>query len=1120
MAATPPLTDTKWHEVTKRTVNGHRSVILIDTGETIDFHRFALASRGHTSRLCLAAARILAGSLLVVSRHLRIVILVAGASAGCFGVAAQPLTAGVPSPGQPELVRIDQYEDVQTRHGQDPKLTVFVTISGGGYRAANFALGALLALEQIPYPNDDNGNSNLLNEVDYFSTVSGGGMAAALSVLARLSTPADIKNPLLRFVHCPHVLQTIRHNNTARLIFYRLKPDVALTPKTSGDQLQAWLDRSLLQRRKHEAPCEIDEQHADPYTLGDVFKLPGNEVRTPYWFMNATDMSDGRIFPFTPATLEANQVNSYWHRRHWPITAAEQYYDVPLVVGLRSSMNFPAGIPATRLVASRETHRAESSKTPPQEGAEATPPPSSGQNRPRVKYVYLTDGGESDNLGALVAADVLYRERELQQERGRTQSERRLVIVIDAFRGLGSSPSIYDDPRPPGLFASVLRATSLPLDAHRLRVKESFHDASPTRPSILDLLSNDGDVGVAYVHMERESKARRVGTTLHLSRAQQRALICAGKRQALAALGKTGLWEDLRDLRTHRLASAPPDELACAPNPLPPRCQTRDDNCSEIVSFNRSSKEAMTRKLATTLVDALSQSRNAMGNTRRYMEHGIRDQAQAHFRRATMTAIATDIQDMPVPVLKPDDLVHLRASVKQYLRLVDDALNALQEPQATTAQHDDREVRPPEPQDDPEPAIALLWKRFINFAADHGNRLASAIADFFTSSADEETPETGADTAEADEDTPEADEETLQAGEDTPDAGEDTPQAVDEPAQDTAPISSDDKDAAERARSAIIRDDISEALDKMRDAAIEFDSLLDGIPKAGRPGIIVEVQAKLRSLADPHDKLLSAVARPPLHRAENLYGKLTTLMMILNEPSAAATALSSTLESRFQTDLGARKKKVQARLKTRMANAETKAKAAIDEYEDSSLHNELDGLYSDLSSTLTTTTLSVHADAPPKEVCQGLADASDALVRATNRINGITSDYAASPEPDHDPETWALDEQLTSAWTHAPVHQLKTALTDSRLTIGRLKCVWPDMSQRDSVGYDAFVEPGQLSDYSEWAASLEAASVRSDPCVHPSSLPYAPACPDATSATSIEQRSGTRRSALQLGPGR
>ena len=46
MATTPPLTDTKWHEVAKRTVNGHRSVVLIDTGETIDFHRFALVGKG------------------------------------------------------------------------------------------------------------------------------------------------------------------------------------------------------------------------------------------------------------------------------------------------------------------------------------------------------------------------------------------------------------------------------------------------------------------------------------------------------------------------------------------------------------------------------------------------------------------------------------------------------------------------------------------------------------------------------------------------------------------------------------------------------------------------------------------------------------------------------------------------------------------------------------------------------------------------------------------------------------------------------------------------------------------------------------------------------------------
>ena len=68
--------------------------------------------------------------------------------------------------------------------------------SGGGTRAANYALGSLLALDSIAV----DGQSTLLNELDYISTVSGGGLGAAVLVAEQLeekrcgnsSTPAPL----------------------------------------------------------------------------------------------------------------------------------------------------------------------------------------------------------------------------------------------------------------------------------------------------------------------------------------------------------------------------------------------------------------------------------------------------------------------------------------------------------------------------------------------------------------------------------------------------------------------------------------------------------------------------------------------------------------------------------------------------------------------------------------------------------------------------------------------------------------------------------------------------------------------------------------------------------------
>ena len=66
------------------------------------------------------------------------------------------------------------YKDANRRDKHLRKdLVITVALSGGGLRAANLATGVLLALEQIHH--EKKLRLNLLQEIDYFSTVSGGG---------------------------------------------------------------------------------------------------------------------------------------------------------------------------------------------------------------------------------------------------------------------------------------------------------------------------------------------------------------------------------------------------------------------------------------------------------------------------------------------------------------------------------------------------------------------------------------------------------------------------------------------------------------------------------------------------------------------------------------------------------------------------------------------------------------------------------------------------------------------------------------------------------------------------------------------------------------------------------
>jgi len=71
-------------------------------------------------------------------------------------------------------VTLTGYKSVQSRDikRQNPNIALGVSIAGGGSRAQYFGTGVLLGLEEIA--SKETPSSNFLQEIDYFSTVSGG----------------------------------------------------------------------------------------------------------------------------------------------------------------------------------------------------------------------------------------------------------------------------------------------------------------------------------------------------------------------------------------------------------------------------------------------------------------------------------------------------------------------------------------------------------------------------------------------------------------------------------------------------------------------------------------------------------------------------------------------------------------------------------------------------------------------------------------------------------------------------------------------------------------------------------------------------------------------------------
>jgi hypothetical protein len=365
-----------------------------------------------------------------------------------------PGQAGLILPAPPNApINLEEYHPIQARPGQNSTLAVAVAISGGGHRAANYAAGVLAALEQIQRP----AGSSLLDEVDFLSTVSGGGIAAGVFVANRydaaqradtasvslsesLWTPCDRQNGVGESPRC--LRRVLRTNYERRMTLERAHYKVLLSRTTAGDGLQRRLDDEALGRR----------QRGRALTLRDIFVPKGSPqpARWPYWVANATIYENGAILPFTPDVLRRYQVSGF---RDGITLSRQNVADdpsrIPLAVGLKASASFPVLIPGTVLQVSYRGDSAFMRR--------------SRVTGPVTAYLRLIDGGIGDNLGIQTAFNLLCG--------GPAPTvRRRVLIVVDAYPGHGSPYSSED--------RTYYAAEALPhvgvvgLDAWRTRHRE------------------------------------------------------------------------------------------------------------------------------------------------------------------------------------------------------------------------------------------------------------------------------------------------------------------------------------------------------------------------------------------------------------------------------------------------------------------------------------------------------------------------------------------------------------------------------------------------------------------------------------------------------------------------
>jgi hypothetical protein len=379
-----------------------------------------------------------------------------------------------PELDKPLIIDLSHYKSVQTRPHQRSDIAIAVATSGGGYRAANLTLGVLMGFEQIHAASL---KGNFLQEIDYFSSVSGSGFGIGYYM-------TKLHNHLSSGTNTPFSLQNSVNEMLVGDSENSLRMDLT-------EHLFFGEDRGYRLERKLDAELLATPQGG--LVLGDMFvpRTSRRSVELPYWATNATIYQNAAIFPFTPDIISRYRVTGYFHDgREFKFNDnfADPNYgsNMPVAVGLTASASVPFATPATTLTT---------------------------QGCDSQCYLQLLDGGLSDNLGVYTALSLLLQD----------QSKIKILMIVDAYQG-DSQPYSKLKSQPDNI-SLLMRAMTFGTDSNREHVKPNIRFVGR------DLLCGSGasNVIVIYLDISGYPEAQKVGTQLTMSKEHQQLLIKIGQ---------------------------------------------------------------------------------------------------------------------------------------------------------------------------------------------------------------------------------------------------------------------------------------------------------------------------------------------------------------------------------------------------------------------------------------------------------------------------------------------------------------------------------------------------------------------------------------------------------------
>ena len=369
------------------------------------------------------------------------------------------------------IVDVQKYRSVQERSGQNPDVAISMAISGGGSRAYNFAMGVLLELDNIHIGTQ----RSILTEIDYFSTVSGGGFAAGsyISALYEHQKYHSDKPFRLKPYFDNRIKRSLSKNYTSPIVSSWVNPITWFSFLDDGDALEKSIDKSVLGLRERRR--DYGWKSAQSIRLGDMF-IDKNDtsriVTLPLMVANGTIFKSMDIFPFAPNILDTFQISGYTHhmKKH-KFPEPIDPYSLPLSVGIKASGSFPVAISNTTLISSYHSE---------------------------FRFLHIIDGGIADNIGYHTALNMLIRD---------TVATRKVLLVVDAD-GEGIVPTFSRNQRGAMALKVYSRLPSSGLDSrHNLFRAELIsrcreHGIIPVFISFGSLIENNPEIPDSVIFKE------------------------------------------------------------------------------------------------------------------------------------------------------------------------------------------------------------------------------------------------------------------------------------------------------------------------------------------------------------------------------------------------------------------------------------------------------------------------------------------------------------------------------------------------------------------------------------------------------------------------------------------